>query len=93
MNKTVTGQASPDRFEDIGRWRAHLNRERFWHSFEMPDGEFIEGVNSLASQKSRLGASPYRPICAVSGRSPSERGMVGSPLSWNGAEPKWWRSI
>jgi tRNA (mo5U34)-methyltransferase len=35
-------------------WRIRLSKTGWWHSFEMPDGTLVEGVNSLEAQKQRL---------------------------------------
>ncbi len=45
---------SPDPFAYVQDWQNRLSQQGWWHSFELPDGTLIEGVNSLAAQKERL---------------------------------------
>lgn len=47
-----------DPFEEIRTWHHKLDRKGWWHSFALPDGTCIEGVNSLMGQKFRLGQFP-----------------------------------
>lgn len=44
----------PDPLSYIQDWHDRLSKTGWWHSFELPDGSIVEGVNSLAAQKSRL---------------------------------------
>lgn len=44
--------------DHVRQWRDRLAQERWWHSFELPDGRRIEGVNDLASLKRRIGLFP-----------------------------------
>jgi tRNA (mo5U34)-methyltransferase len=48
----------PDPFDVIPFWKQQHTQKGWWHSFEMPDGSLIEGVNSLASLKNRIGQFP-----------------------------------
>lgn len=47
-----------DPFDVIRHWRDQRSEKGWWHSFELPDGTRIDGVNSLASLKSRIGQFP-----------------------------------
>jgi tRNA (mo5U34)-methyltransferase len=49
-------EASP--FDIVRVWKRLRTEKGWWHSFELPDGTFIEGANSLASQKARIGQFP-----------------------------------
>jgi len=42
----------------VRQWHDQLRKKGWWHSFELPDGSVIEGVNDLAAQKRRLGQYP-----------------------------------
>jgi tRNA (mo5U34)-methyltransferase len=44
--------------ENVAQWREGLAKRRWWHSFELPDGRRIEGVNDLESLKRRIGLFP-----------------------------------
>jgi tRNA (mo5U34)-methyltransferase len=48
----------PPGFEYVRDWNAERAAKGFWHSFELPDGSVIEGVNSLASLRKRLAQFP-----------------------------------
>jgi tRNA (mo5U34)-methyltransferase len=48
----------PDPFDSIHHWRNQRSEKGWWHSFELPDGTRIDGVNSLESLKNRLGQFP-----------------------------------
>jgi tRNA (mo5U34)-methyltransferase len=54
----VIEEQQNDRFQHVTRWQSLLDRDGFWHSFELPDGTEIRGANSLESQKLRLAAFP-----------------------------------
>jgi tRNA (mo5U34)-methyltransferase len=47
-----------DPFDSIRYWRSQRSEKGWWHSFEMPDGTRIEGVNKLESLKTRIGQFP-----------------------------------
>jgi len=47
-----------DPFDSIRHWRSQRTEKGWWHSFEMPDGTRIDGVNSLASLKDRIAQFP-----------------------------------
>ena len=42
----------------IEDWHQRLAKQGWWHSFELPDGTQIEGVNTLAAQKARIAQFP-----------------------------------
>lgn len=48
----------PSPFSYVEDWHQRLSQQGWWHSFELPDGTRIEGVNSLEAQKSRLAQFP-----------------------------------
>src|SRR5436305_6075681 len=48
----------PDPFDSIRHWREQRSEKGWWHSFEMPDGSRIDGVNTLESLKNRIGQFP-----------------------------------
>jgi tRNA (mo5U34)-methyltransferase len=48
----------PSGFEYVRNWDAERVEKGFWHSFELPGGELIRGVNSLESLKTRLAQFP-----------------------------------
>lgn len=45
-------------FEYVAQWDAERWKKGFWHSFELPDGALIQGVNSVESLKKRLEQFP-----------------------------------
>ena len=47
-----------DPFDVIRHWRDQRSEKGWWHSFELPDGTRIDGVNSLDSLKNRIGQFP-----------------------------------
>lgn len=47
-----------DQFAHVRDWHERLERTGWWHSFELPDGRFIQGVSTLASQKMRIAQFP-----------------------------------
>lgn len=47
-----------DPFAYVEDWHQRLSKQGWWHSFELPDGTRIEGVNALAAQKARLAQFP-----------------------------------
>lgn len=47
-----------DRFSYVQQWRGKLGDRGFWHSFELPDGSRIQGVNELEALKRRLAQFP-----------------------------------
>ncbi len=49
---------NPDRFSHVGRWRESIAQGGWWHSFQLPDGSAIEGVNSIESLRRRIGNFP-----------------------------------
>jgi SAM-dependent methyltransferase len=48
----------PDPFAYVEDWHQRLSKQGWWHSFELPDGTLIEGVNSLDAQKARIAQFP-----------------------------------
>jgi tRNA (mo5U34)-methyltransferase len=47
-----------DPFDVIRHWRDQRSEKGWWHSFELPDGTRIDGVNSLDSLKDRIAQFP-----------------------------------
>ena len=47
-----------DPFADSRTWRKEFYSRGWWHSFDLPDGTHIDGVNSMASQKHRISQFP-----------------------------------
>lgn len=47
-----------DPFAGIRPWRNIFYSKGWWHSFELPDGARIDGMNSLESQKDRVSRFP-----------------------------------
>ena len=47
-----------DPFDVIRYWKAQHTKKGWWHSFQMPDGSLIQGVNSLESLRRRIGQFP-----------------------------------
>ncbi len=47
-----------DPFSYVEDWHQRLSKQGWWHSFELPDGTLIEGVNSLDAQKARIAQFP-----------------------------------
>ena len=47
-----------DPYSYVRQWHGQLLKKGWWHSFELPDGSIIEGVNDLAAQKRRLAQYP-----------------------------------
>ena len=47
-----------DPFDSIRYWRSQRSEKGWWHSFEMPDGTRIDGVNKLESLRSRIAQFP-----------------------------------
>ncbi len=48
----------PEALANAQTWRAKLAKTGWWHSFELPDGRVIEGMNTLESLKTRVGMFP-----------------------------------
>jgi tRNA (mo5U34)-methyltransferase len=48
----------PSDFEYVRKWDAARADKGWWHSFDLPDGSVIEGVNSVDSLKKRLAQFP-----------------------------------
>jgi tRNA (mo5U34)-methyltransferase len=46
------------RFDLVRQWQRQRDELEWWHSFELPDGNKIQGVNTLEGQKHRLGQFP-----------------------------------
>lgn len=47
-----------DPFAYVEDWHQRLSKQGWWHSFELPDGSLVEGVNSLTAQKARIAQFP-----------------------------------
>lgn len=47
-----------DPFAYVEDWHQRLSKQGWWHSFELPDGTLVEGVNSLDAQKARIAQFP-----------------------------------
>lgn len=47
-----------DPFAGVRTWREIFYSKRWWHSFELPDGTRIDGVNSMEGQKHRISQFP-----------------------------------
>jgi hypothetical protein len=47
-----------DPFAGVRTWRDKFYSNGWWHSFELPDGTRIEGVNGLEGQKHRISQFP-----------------------------------
>jgi 2-polyprenyl-3-methyl-5-hydroxy-6-metoxy-1,4-benzoquinol methylase len=47
-----------DPFDLIRYWNNQRTGKGWWHSFELPDGTFIEGVCDLPGLKDRIGQFP-----------------------------------
>lgn len=45
-------------FSYVRRWQSELDARGWWHSFDLPDGTHIEGVNPIDSQKRRIRQFP-----------------------------------
>jgi tRNA (mo5U34)-methyltransferase len=52
----MSGPADPLAY--VEDWHRRLSQTGWWHSFELPDGTLVEGVNSLDAQKHRLARFP-----------------------------------
>src|SRR6267378_5493587 len=52
----MAAEKSP--FDIVRFWKRLRTEKGWWHSFELPDGTLIEGPNSLAGQKTRIGQFP-----------------------------------
>src|SRR6202007_292830 len=42
-------------------WDSERVQKGWWHSFELPDGRTIQGVNDIAGLKNRIGQFPISP--------------------------------
>jgi tRNA (mo5U34)-methyltransferase len=51
-------RAGTEASDNVRQWREGLAVRKWWHSFELPDGRRIEGVNDLASLRHRIGLFP-----------------------------------
>src|SRR5258708_28778554 len=49
---------SADPFAGVRTWRNEFYSKGWWHSFELPDGTRIDGVNSLEGQRHRISQFP-----------------------------------
>ena len=47
-----------NRFDRVRDWQRGLDTLGWWHSFELPDGTQIKGINSLEHQRNRLAQFP-----------------------------------
>ena len=47
-----------NRFDRVRDWQRGLDTLGWWHSFELPDGTRIKGINSLEHQRERLAQFP-----------------------------------
>lgn len=47
-----------DPFDSVRYWREQRSAKGWWHSFELPDGTRVDGVNSIASLRHRLSQFP-----------------------------------
>ncbi len=47
-----------DPFSYVHGWARSQEQKGWWHSFELPDGTGIDGVNTVESQTERLGCFP-----------------------------------
>jgi tRNA (mo5U34)-methyltransferase len=47
-----------DASANVRRWRGQFDQSGWWHSFELPDGRKIDGVNDIESLKRRLSIFP-----------------------------------
>jgi 2-polyprenyl-3-methyl-5-hydroxy-6-metoxy-1,4-benzoquinol methylase len=54
---TVENQRA-DPFADVRTWRNTFQGKGWWHSFELPDGSRIDGLNDLAALKKRIAQFP-----------------------------------
>ena len=54
---TVENQRA-DPFEGTRTWRKKFENKGWWHSFELPDGTRIDGVNGLDGQRLRIAQFP-----------------------------------
>lgn len=52
----MSGPADPLAY--VEDWHRRLSESGWWHSFELPDGTAIAGVNSLDAQKTRIARFP-----------------------------------
>jgi tRNA (mo5U34)-methyltransferase len=52
----MSGSADP--FAYVEDWHRRLSETGWWHSFELPDGTVIAGVNTLEAQKARIARFP-----------------------------------
>src|SRR5580700_5906771 len=52
----MSGPADPLAY--VEDWHRRLSQTGWWHSFELPDGTAIAGVNSLDAQKTRIARFP-----------------------------------
>jgi tRNA (mo5U34)-methyltransferase len=48
----------PEALTNAQTWRAKLEKTGWWHSFELPGGRVIEGMNTIESLKTRVGMFP-----------------------------------
>jgi tRNA (mo5U34)-methyltransferase len=48
----------PEPFAYVEDWHQRLSEQGWWHSFELPDGTLVEGVNTLDAQKARIAQFP-----------------------------------
>ena len=47
-----------DPFQYVRDWHAGRTERGWWHSFELPDGRVIPGVNTLEGLRERIGRFP-----------------------------------
>jgi tRNA (mo5U34)-methyltransferase len=45
-------------FEYARQWHEQLRETGWWHSFELPDGSVIQGINTLDAMRHRIGQFP-----------------------------------
>ncbi len=49
---------SAESFSYVRRWQSELDTRGWWHSFDLPDGSHIEGVNPIHGLKRRIDQFP-----------------------------------
>lgn len=58
MKAMAAKSSGSDPNEIVGTLRNRLSRNGWWHSFELPDGTYLDGANPLEGQKRRIAQFP-----------------------------------
>ena len=69
-----------EQFTYVRGWQTELEEKGWWHSFNLPDGRKIEGLNRIGTLEQRLAQYQFRRTLKRRARTRYRRvGWLGSP--------------